>query len=536
MALVAHGWAAPAAPDPEREPATEPVARFLEGLAALPGAEYVLAVDAGGDRVRGESGGPPGPAMALIDWARRVADVSHERRHDLEDLVLTTDTAFHLVRLVAPRPGNGLLWVTVRVDRARGNLAWSRRALAGLGAPGSVSGPRALGSGSSTPSGPSTPLGSPTPSGPTAGAGAGVSGSSAGPGTTTPWAPSSRRASSSPMPTLGPATGRAWPSVPAPAPTAGPDPVEPSPGRSWFTPSPTATEPSAPAPERPAKRPATPSSWFSPSSDPENAPDDPTAGPHTGSFPAAMPAPAGGAEPVVPAPRRDREDPDADPTHGRLPQRERGAALPGPRRETPGRDTPRPEGADMPASRRLPLTVRQTWWSGRERPDMPELGPPTGPNPIISVSEVPAARTSAEDPPAPEVPAPRVAGNLFAPVVVVPPPPSPVDDDTSEMPAPAPYPVITAPPLEVAHVGSSDAPEETRDAVPATTAAPADETADELPELPQRRPGSHLPAGLPATPRNVPTVRPAAAVAGTAAFTNEPSVLRRLIDGLRRLS
>jgi hypothetical protein len=124
------------------------------------------------------------------------------------------------------------------------------------------------------------------------------------------------------------------------------------------------------------------------------------------------------------------------------------------------------------------------------------------------------------------------------------------EDDTTEMPAPAPYPTITAAPVEAPEAPeepaepTEEAAEEPADGTVEET-APADatddateagEAADELPDLPRRRPGSHLPAGMPATPRSVPTVRPRAAVAGAAAFTTEPSVLRRLIDGLRRLS
>ncbi|HEY2193231.1 MAG TPA: hypothetical protein VGH76_13180, partial [Actinomycetospora sp.] len=483
MALVAHGWAAPAAVEPERESVPEPITRFLEGLAALPGAEYVLAVDAGGERVRGEWGGPPGPAMAVIDWARRVAEVSHGRRHELEDLVLTTDTAFHLVRLVAPPAADDQrdpapLWVSVRVDRSRGNLAWSRRALAGLGAPGTVPGPRAITAGPqlSTPSRPSTPSSPSTPAEPFAPIGTPGSRPSTPP---EPFAPIRTPAGTVPAPSSGPArsvpptasrpgaslptsgasaampTGPSRPSPAASSP-AGPEPLEPEPmepvepssGRAWFTPFSSATGSSSPAPERPARRPSAPSSWFSPtsgsgaSSDSSSRgparPDSPAAGPATGGFPAAMPAPAGSvdARPAdVPAPRRDDRDAAADPGRGsgpsERPQRERGGVGPEARRSDPVDADPDRGTADSPSSRRLPLTVRQaTWWSGRgERADMAELGPPTGPNLVVPAPDLPAARTSTEDRPAPAVPAPRLPGSLFASVVVVPPPPSPVPED-----------------------------------------------------------------------------------------------------------
>src|SRR6202012_2887970 len=146
MALVAHGWAAPTVVDPAGGVTRDTLARFVEGLAALPGAEYVLAVDGEGERVRGEAGGPPGAGLAVLAWARRLASVSQERRQEFEDLVLTTDTAFHPVRLVPvdpEAPDDDAAWVTVRIARTRGNLAWARRTLAGMGTRASVSGPRA---------------------------------------------------------------------------------------------------------------------------------------------------------------------------------------------------------------------------------------------------------------------------------------------------------------------------------------------------------------------------------------------------------
>ena len=57
--MVARAWAASPAVDSAREPALD---RFIDGLAALSGAEYVLAVDADGIRVRGEAAGRPDPS------------------------------------------------------------------------------------------------------------------------------------------------------------------------------------------------------------------------------------------------------------------------------------------------------------------------------------------------------------------------------------------------------------------------------------------------------------------------------------------
>ena len=72
-----------------------------------------LTVDPDGGRVLGEAGGPPGADLAVLDWGRRVAAVAHERRQALDDLVLTTERAFHVVRLVlvdTAAPEDGSAW------------------------------------------------------------------------------------------------------------------------------------------------------------------------------------------------------------------------------------------------------------------------------------------------------------------------------------------------------------------------------------------------------------------------------------------
>jgi hypothetical protein len=110
--------------------------RYVEALAALPGAEHVAVVDVAGEQILGEWGGPPGSARAVLDRARRAADPSRRGRRELEDAVSTTASAFHLSRLVLAGPGHPeSVWVAVRISRARGSLTWSRGVLAGLDGP-----------------------------------------------------------------------------------------------------------------------------------------------------------------------------------------------------------------------------------------------------------------------------------------------------------------------------------------------------------------------------------------------------------------
>jgi hypothetical protein len=425
MALVAHGWTAPSLVDPAPEAPSDAITRFVEGLAALPGAEYVLAVDAEGDRVRGEAGGPPTADLAVLTWARRVATASRERRHALEDLVVTTERAFHVVRLVDPDGrGSGAAWVSVRIDRERGNLASSRRALAGLGTPGSSSRPRAL------PAGPSDP----------------------------------QRSSSRP-------------------------PEPDGPRRAWPRPEDRAAAKAQVARER---------AVFAP--EPDHRP-----WPHRGGREVVAPL-----EPMWPALEAAAAPSAAD-----------GAA-------------------EAQSGRRLPLTVRQAarWRNTADDDPVDE--------PAASVAWIPPARTSPETAPgpapapAPTVPDPRT-GSLFAPAIAPAPPVWPVpEDDTGEISAPAIRPATpqAVPPADIRPrpyvPDPGPAPDPAPDPWPAPEVGPDPDASEPVPDLPRRRPGAHLAPG-PVAPRSVPAA-PASAAAGTAAFTTEHSVLRRLLDGLRRLT
>lgn len=109
------------------------VQRYVDALAALPGAEHVAVVDVAGTRVLGEWGGPAGSARALLDRARRAAEPSRPGRRELDDVVSTTGSTLHLSRLILAGPGHpDSVWVAVRIDRARGSLTWSRGILSGL--------------------------------------------------------------------------------------------------------------------------------------------------------------------------------------------------------------------------------------------------------------------------------------------------------------------------------------------------------------------------------------------------------------------
>lgn len=129
----------PTVDDREDEPG--PVHPYVEALTGLPGVEHVAVVDVSGQHVLGEWGGPAGSADSLLARAREAAD--RTGRRELEDVVSTTPSAFHLSRLVLAGPGHPeSVWVGLRVDRAQGSLPWSRAALAGLDGPTGAPVPR----------------------------------------------------------------------------------------------------------------------------------------------------------------------------------------------------------------------------------------------------------------------------------------------------------------------------------------------------------------------------------------------------------
>ena len=501
------------------------VARDLPGalsaLFDLPGARYLLVVEESGDgdRVRAELGGAPEADLAVLTWARRVAGVAHERGNEFTDVVLTTASAFHLVR---PLPADR--WVVLRLDREEGNLAVARRALAAAAAPGRLALERPApgrpaieqpASGRPAPdrSGlrrlPSTP-------GPTARS----TGARPLPpdrlGTPDQVGLHERPAASfRPEPTrIAPVsrpTPTATPSViPAAMPgalPAGPDPVRPAapepapaPRQSGDATLPRGPRPT-PVPELPGpprSRPGVPALAFLPASAspagrvvdvPDAASTEPAPGDPLPRRVRATDATADPGTPVVP------------PTSGTPDGAVSSASMFTPSAET---GTAPATGTDdlVVGTARRPLQVRQARVLRSPAP------------------EVPPAREPADERPAPEIPAPR-SGSLFAPVVVVPPPPSPVDDDTTEVPAPVPYPIITAPPLEppAAEPAAEDAAETEPDPEPEVTPA----------GLPRRVPGTHL--AVPAPPP-----APAPTPAGIPGWNTEVSVLRRLLTGLRRLS
>jgi hypothetical protein len=116
-------------------PATAPSAATaaLEPLRDLPGLAHACLLDEGG-HVLAEIGTDGGTAGAVLAWGGRADGVASDRGLALEDVIVTSDAAHHLLRAVDGAPFRGF-WVYLRVDRERGNLALARRRLAAVASP-----------------------------------------------------------------------------------------------------------------------------------------------------------------------------------------------------------------------------------------------------------------------------------------------------------------------------------------------------------------------------------------------------------------
>jgi hypothetical protein len=138
-------------------PGSSPTAPALvRALAAVPGSTHAAVVDERSGALLAESGsaGSDTPLTALLTWARRTT--ARPGPGDLDDLVVTTDRAFHVLR--RRTAGGGPVWTYLRVDRSRGNLALARRAAATAAAPARPPASRPVGLRSGLPKRPPTAL------------------------------------------------------------------------------------------------------------------------------------------------------------------------------------------------------------------------------------------------------------------------------------------------------------------------------------------------------------------------------------------
>ncbi|WP_133828811.1 hypothetical protein [Actinomycetospora succinea] len=257
-------------------------APVLASLQDLPGLAHALVTDTDPDghdrRVVDEIGTDEGTAAAVLAWGRRAAAVAGDRDLALDDVIVTTDTAHHLLRAVGV-PATG--WVYLRVRRDDGNLALARRRLAALTSPQApaASRPPVPAGPAELPAGPSSTSASADRSrGPSPALSATPSAAPPGAARSNPWPdrvpPPIRPPAASPTSTsTGPATSTA--ATVRGAPAALPAPPAP----------PSISRPPAQAPAPPAARP------WAPRPDPAPAPsrDTSAAPPPTRELPATVP-------------------------------------------------------------------------------------------------------------------------------------------------------------------------------------------------------------------------------------------------------
>jgi hypothetical protein len=100
----------------------------LQELLRLPGATYCCAVEQDSGQLLGEAGRDRGAADEVLPWGRTAAGFLAADGDDLDDVMMTSRRAYHLVRRLDGHPSPLLVYLCL--DRSRANLALSRRELA----------------------------------------------------------------------------------------------------------------------------------------------------------------------------------------------------------------------------------------------------------------------------------------------------------------------------------------------------------------------------------------------------------------------
>jgi hypothetical protein len=113
---------------------------LLRELLQIPGANFCCIADGAMGKVIGSAGSTPdegsGVALAVLGWGSTAAGyLSAAASDELDDLIITSRRAYHLVRRLDGRSGQPLL-IYLRLDRQKANLAVARRALSSARAGG----------------------------------------------------------------------------------------------------------------------------------------------------------------------------------------------------------------------------------------------------------------------------------------------------------------------------------------------------------------------------------------------------------------
>jgi hypothetical protein len=108
---------------------------LLQELLQVPGANFCCIADGAMGKVLASAGATTessGVPLAVLGWGVTAAGyLDAVAKDELDDLIVTSRRAYHLVRQL-DGPAGELLLLYLRLDRPRANLAVARRALAGV--------------------------------------------------------------------------------------------------------------------------------------------------------------------------------------------------------------------------------------------------------------------------------------------------------------------------------------------------------------------------------------------------------------------
>lgn len=113
----------------------ESVQQVLQRILRLPGAVYCAVIDEFTGQVVTDVAATSPSTTEVVKWAAEVAGLLNtSRAHELNDIMITSQGSYHLVRRIAPAGRRPVLVVLV-LDRGVSNLAVARRELAASGLP-----------------------------------------------------------------------------------------------------------------------------------------------------------------------------------------------------------------------------------------------------------------------------------------------------------------------------------------------------------------------------------------------------------------
>ncbi|WP_300011809.1 hypothetical protein [Pseudonocardia sp.] len=107
----------------------------LQELLRLPGATYSCVLEHATGQLLVEAGRDAGDAATVLRWGRSATEFLAADGDELDDVMMTSRRAYHLVRRIVGETPQEPLLVYLCLDRNRSNLALARRELAQIRVP-----------------------------------------------------------------------------------------------------------------------------------------------------------------------------------------------------------------------------------------------------------------------------------------------------------------------------------------------------------------------------------------------------------------